>query len=240
MSRRRFTPALKLIRAACFFFFFPNRNYTRPLFLSKSEPEDTHHSQWIYCDVSIHTCTNIHKRTERVKDREGERARKHSYCRQCYMIKGDGERRGNESSKNGSAADSVSPGSHSLQIHASTHTHACSALSYLTKGRARRVSHSNRGTRLSLVWGAEALFPPGGVHEYLGGVRDCFSSLLTGNSIRNEGKVRQRKQGNRIAIRFLRESTPEYGAITSLHKINDLFNLDRARKCANFRDSLQI
>lgn len=174
MSRRRFTPALKLIRAACFFFFFPNRNYTRPLFLSKSEPEDTHHSQWIYCDVSIHTCTNIHKRTERVKDREGERARKHSYCRQCYMIKGDGERRGNESSKNGSAADSVSPGSHSLQIHASTHTHACSALSYLTKGRARRVSHSNRGTWLSLVWGAEALFPPGGVHEYLGGGERLF------------------------------------------------------------------
>lgn len=106
------------------FFFFFNRNYTRPLFLSITKPEDTHHSQWIYCDVSIHTCTNTHKRTERVKDRGGERARKHSYCRQCYMIKGDGERRGNESSKNGSAADSVSPGSHSLQIHASTHTQA--------------------------------------------------------------------------------------------------------------------
>lgn len=44
-----------------------------------------------------------------------------------------------------------------------THTHACLVLSYLTKGRARRVSHSNRGTRLSLVWGAEALFPLGGV-----------------------------------------------------------------------------
>ncbi len=104
--------------------FFFNQNYTRPLFLSKSEPEDTHHSQWIYCDDSIHTCTNTHKRTERVKDRGGARAHKHSYCRQCYMIKGDGERRGNESSKNGFAADSVSPGSHSLQIHTHTRTHA--------------------------------------------------------------------------------------------------------------------
>lgn len=109
-----------------FFFFY--QNYTRPLFLSKSEPEDTHHSQWIYCDDSIHTCTNTYKRTERVKDRGGERAHKHSYCRQCYMIKGDGERRGNECSKNGSAADSVSPGSHSLQIHTHTRMHARSAL----------------------------------------------------------------------------------------------------------------
>ncbi len=114
------TPPRKLMRPLGFYFF--NQNYTRPLFLSKSEPEDTHRSQWIYCDDSIHTCTNTHKRTERVKDRGEARAHKHSYCRQCYMIKGDGERRGNESSKNGSAADSVSPGSHSLQIH--THTHA--------------------------------------------------------------------------------------------------------------------
>lgn len=84
------------------------------------------------------------------------------------------------------------------------------------------------------------MFPLGGVAQSTWGVRDCFSSLLTGNSIGNEGKVRQRKQGNPIAHKFLRDSAPEYGAITPLHKINDLFNLDRARKCANFRDSLQI
>lgn len=121
--------------------------------------------------TSLYTHAQIHTKEQREWKTEGE---KHSYCRQCYMIKGDGERRGNESSKNGSAADSVSPGSHSLQIHASTHTSVCSALSYLTKGRARRVSHSNRGTRLSLVWGAEALFPPGGVHEYLRGGERLF------------------------------------------------------------------
>ncbi len=33
-----------------------------------------------------------------------------------------------------------------LSKYTHTRTHACSALSYLTKGRARRVSHSNRGT----------------------------------------------------------------------------------------------
>lgn len=62
-----------------------------------------------------------------------------------------------------------------LSKYTAAHTQArCSALSYLTKGRARRVSHSNRGTRLSLVWGAEALFPPGGVHEYLRGGERLF------------------------------------------------------------------
>ncbi|KAK2860720.1 hypothetical protein Q7C36_004886 [Tachysurus vachellii] len=31
------------------------------------------------------------------------------------------------------------------------------------------------------------------------------------------------------------ESEPGYGFITPIHKINDLFNIDRAHKCVNFQ-----